>query len=271
MPGRPARTGILAVQWTPAVALLGALWLGATAAQGAQPMSGDRPGGGDGPDVVGRGVFQIEMGVQVERNQGDAGAEDTTSAPTPLLRYGLTDPLELRLESDGFEYVGVQRGDDRSGGADVSLGAKWNFLGASGWMPKSTLLASLSFPTGAESITSGGYDPNLALLLGWLPADRFEIDVQLAFSLPSQGADDTRRMFTFTPVVTLEYLLADRLTGYVEFFSEITARGQGDTHILDGGFTYLLTEHILLDAWGGAGLTRDSPDFLAGAGFTVRF
>jgi len=220
---------------------------------------------------VGRGVFQIEMGVQVERNEGDAGAEDTTSVPTPLLRYGLIDALELRLESDGFEYVGVPGGDDRSGGADVSLGAKWNFLGASGWVPKSTLLASLSFPTGAEAITSGGYDPDVALLLGWYPADRMELDVQLGFSLPSQGTGDTRRVFTFTPVVTLEYLLADRLTGYVEFFSEIGGRDQADSHILDGGFTYLISEHILLDAWGGAGLTRDSPDFLGGAGITVRF
>ncbi len=68
-------------------------------AQQQEPISADRPGLADGSSTVGDGVFQVETGVNVERD-----ADDTLTLPT-LLRYGFGDRFELRVESDFDESV----------------------------------------------------------------------------------------------------------------------------------------------------------------------
>src|SRR5215217_7939417 len=54
----------------------------------------DRPGLADGSATVGRGVAQLETGLTAA-DEGD----QTLTLPT-LLRFGLSERLELRIESD---------------------------------------------------------------------------------------------------------------------------------------------------------------------------
>ncbi len=60
----------------------------------------DRPDFVESSNVVGRGRFQIETSVLAERDKSDGVRARTYSMPT-LLRYGVGDVLELRLETDG--------------------------------------------------------------------------------------------------------------------------------------------------------------------------
>ena len=63
-------------------------------------FTADRPGASTGPSVVGRGVIQLEQGIQYD---ADGGADTFTFSNT-LLRYGLFPNMELRLGGDGFLY-----------------------------------------------------------------------------------------------------------------------------------------------------------------------
>ena len=63
-------------------------------------ISTDRPDFLTSPDVVGKGRFQIETGVQVQRDDVHDTRTRTVSTPT-LLRLGLTDRIEVRLDGYG--------------------------------------------------------------------------------------------------------------------------------------------------------------------------
>ena len=49
----------------------------------------NRPGFAESPEVVGRGVSQVEMGLVVDRNGYGPSAVTTVTAPLGLIRVGL--------------------------------------------------------------------------------------------------------------------------------------------------------------------------------------
>lgn len=119
-----------------AVFFLGACLYGATVlAAGddsgdSDKIATDRPDFVESSDVVGKYRFQIETSVALERNKEDGFKERTFSTPT-LLRYGVSDNLELRAETDGRlvartdDLVAGTRVTERGYG-DLSLGVKWH-------------------------------------------------------------------------------------------------------------------------------------------------
>ena len=85
-----------------AVSLL--LFGSAALAQTQSPQAGlinpDRPGIADGSAVVGRGIFQIEAGLERDHDAGDR------SIATPLLlRYGVNKAFEMRVEGNGYVHA----------------------------------------------------------------------------------------------------------------------------------------------------------------------
>src|SRR5439155_23867923 len=77
-------------------------------------IDADRPGIADGSHAVKAGQVQLELGLDREHH----GNERTLSTPV-LIRYGLTNRLEGRVEGEGF-----QRSDHAGHWAPISLGFK---------------------------------------------------------------------------------------------------------------------------------------------------
>ena len=88
----------------------------------------ERPSFVDSPDAVGKGRFQIEAGVQQERNNTPRGRDRTITTPV-LLRIGTGDRWEVLVETDGrviaHGHDETGRGTTEAGYADTSVGAKW--------------------------------------------------------------------------------------------------------------------------------------------------
>src|SRR5258706_5219625 len=81
------------------------LFFVASAALAQDLINPDRPGIADGSSVVGRGIFQIEAGL--ERDHGSDGR----SLPTPLLlRFGVSKELEFCREGDGYIHADAANG-----------------------------------------------------------------------------------------------------------------------------------------------------------------
>lgn len=93
-------------------------------ARAAQPIDTDGPDFVESSEVVGQGRLQFEANLAREHAARAAGQHTTTSTPT-LLRLGVAQALELRLETEGRVEV---RNDDstQTGRADVALGVKWH-------------------------------------------------------------------------------------------------------------------------------------------------
>src|SRR5207248_2870348 len=94
----------------------------------------DRPGIADGSAVVGRGIFQIEAGLERDHDDG------ARSVATPLLlRFGLNKEFEMRVEGNGYIHA-----DGANGFAPLSIGAKYHFHDA----PSLGIIARLFPPSG---------------------------------------------------------------------------------------------------------------------------
>ena len=98
----------------------------------------DRPDFVESSAVVGKGRLQVESSVAVERTGSDDERETVWSTPT-LLRFGVTDSIELRVESDGAlrqrtSAPGSPGGTERGYG-DLSVGMKWHAMDARDQLP----------------------------------------------------------------------------------------------------------------------------------------
>ena len=108
----------------------GLLTVGAVAGE-ESVISTDRPDFVEASTTVGRGRFQFETSVAYEREEEGGSRTTMLNMPT-LLRYGVAELWELRLETAGYsrsrERVAGSPSTTGDGLADISLGIKWHVL-----------------------------------------------------------------------------------------------------------------------------------------------
>jgi hypothetical protein len=128
--------------------------LGSLLLQGQQnPIATDRPAITNSSVVVPGGSLQVENGVQTTT----AAGQRTVDGPESLVVFGLTDSTELRLTVPDYNFAA-----SGSGFGDVALGIKQQ-VGHTQSGFDASLIVFLSFPTGANGVTSQGYDPGVQL------------------------------------------------------------------------------------------------------------
>ena len=228
-------------------ALLLVLLFAALAHAQQDPISADRPGFADGPDVVGARTIQIETGLTVD------GDPSGVSIPS-LLRIGLTGALELRIESD------VARFDDGDGDfAPVSIGVKAHLT--DGPIPLS-LFAGVQPPSGGGGLRTDDFEGELRLL--------GDVDLGGGFSLvPNAGIAIAEGGSSGILAASLETSFGNA-SPFVDF--ELTV-GDGDTSmVLDAGAAWTIGADTQLDVSAGVGVTGDAyADWFVGAGISRRF
>ena len=149
----------------------------------------------DGPDfvesseVVAKGRTQLEVDVVSERDRRDL-VRRTTSTPT-LVRHGITDTLELRVETEGRVWSTSEAPDsgirsNEKGNGDTSFGLKWHShdRDPATYSPAVSWIAHLEAPTGDNGFKGDGLRPSLrsvatwelpnALALGIMPGVKYE-------------------------------------------------------------------------------------------------
>lgn len=127
------------------------------AQNGPAPINTERPAFTDSGVVVPKESLQIENGFVETTTLG----RQSFDFPETLLRFGVTDKTELRFTAPDYDqnyYAGTGFG---SGWSDLMVGVKQQ-LGPFHRFDLS-LIVSLSFPTGANSVSSHSYDPEVQL------------------------------------------------------------------------------------------------------------
>ncbi|XYJ09110.1 transporter [Telluria sp. B2] len=141
-----------------------------------EPIAPDRPDFVESSEVVGKGRVQLETGLLGERARGEQGRERTLTTPT-LLRIGVHEAVELRIESEGrtVRHLRDAASGERStiaGYADTSVGLNWHLADAQGKMPSLSVLADAGLPTGSKRLRGEGVRPMLRLVGEWeLPGE----------------------------------------------------------------------------------------------------
>lgn len=240
-------------------------------------ISTDRPDFLTGPDVVGKGRLQIESGALVQRDDVNNLRARTVTTPT-LLRFGITEALELRLETDGRvrtrETAMATQGTVHDGGwADASVGIKWNSHKGSGetGAPAIGWVFEAEMPSGSQPFRGRGVRPAVIGALQFELAN--DIDIGVNAGAKYDNDDGAGRFWSGTLGAGLSKGLTDRVKLLGEVVAQQIARKKygGNVVIADVAMTYLLTNSVQLDVLVGRGLTSESPKYVFTAGFSARF
>jgi hypothetical protein len=235
----------------------------------------DRPDQTESAAVVPRGYVQVETGVLLTRDEAGGEETETAEGPGTLVRVGLGARTELRLGWQGYVRQEVEPAGPRretataEGPGDAELGAKVRLRDEAGRGPEAALLVGVSLPAGDGELTSDRLDPTLLLSLAHTLSDRLSLGYNAGVAWSSE-VGETYSHLVYTAAVGIG--LTDRLGAFAELFGEEPLDAPGGSVVsADGGFTWLLRPKLQLDAYAGAGLTEEAPDWFAGAGLSLRW
>jgi outer membrane putative beta-barrel porin/alpha-amylase len=247
------------------------------AAQAEDNLATDRPDFVESSAVVGRGRVQVETSVAGERDVDAAGTRLSARATPTLVRVGVGERTELRLETDAWSRLNVRDAagaEQRERGfADVSLGVKWHQQDgdeASG-RPALAWLAHLDVDSGSAAFRGERVVPSLRLVAEWeLPHDFcFGVMPGLYAERDAEG----RRFVGGILAAVVGYAWTPRFRTFLEVAGEQIARSRhgGSVVVADVGAAYVLTPSMQIDAAVSHGLNDDAPDRRWTLGFSVRF
>jgi len=234
----------------------------------------DRPDFVESSDVVGRGKFQIETSVSLERNDDSGMSTHTYTTPT-LVRIGLNDRWELRMETDGLvsERATANGISETSHGySDIALGLKWHFTDgdARTHSPSTAWLMHVDMNTGSSDFRGNGLRPSLRFVAEWELSDVVSCGV-----MPGVIYDqnDRHRFVSGILAATCGKQFTSAVRGFVELAGQQLANKSdgGDVITADAGATWLLSKSVQLDASVQRGLTNDTPNWAVGVGFSMKF
>ena len=221
-------------------------------------ISTDRPAVASSSIVVPQGGLQIENGLLVT----NAAGQSSLDLPETNLRYGLLAKTELRLAVPDYFY---NLPGDSSGFGDLSLGVKQQLGPLHGF--DLSVIAFVSFPTGADEISSHGYDPGLQLPWSRSLSKNWIVGGQVAFYWPTVTG---KRNFTGQTTVFFDRQLTKSWDVFVEYAGDFPERG-GSRQLLHFGTAYKLAPHHQIDFHVAAGLSAAAPGSFVGFGYSYLF
>lgn len=255
--------------------LLGSAWLCVCPAWAEEPISTDRPDFVESSNTVGRGRFQIETSVAWARDRQDGLKLRAWSLPT-LLRWGISDDWELRLETEGPQTqtsttAGVR--ERQRGWTDLSFGAKWHVHDGdeARGIPAMAWLFHVDGDTGSAAFRGQGWRPSVRLTAEWeLPAD---LSLGVMGGAYRDRDEQGRRYVGGILAATVGAPLAERVRGFVELAGQqlVSQRHGGRVITADLGLTWQPRPDVQLDTAVARGVSRAAPDWGWTLGLSLKF
>jgi hypothetical protein len=194
-----------------------------------------------------------------------SGGQSVVDGPESLVRFGVAKRTELRFTLPDY-FHNLNDGGAGTGFGDFVVGVKEQLGPTPGKFDVSVILF-LSFPTGANTVSSGGYDPGLqvpwsrALCANWTAAGMFSV------YWPTQGG---MRNVTGESTFLFDRQLTRPWDAFVEYVGDFPEVG-GPRHLLHFGTALKITEQQQIDFHVGVGLSAAAVDHLIGIGYSFRF
>ena len=239
-------------------------------------LSPDRPDKTECPYTVDAGHFQLEMDFANYTADDTDGVRTRAWNVAPFnAKVGLLNNVDLQLVYDN--YLHVRTGDrlgrtaTQSGFGDVTTRLKINLWGNDSGQTAFGILPFVKFPTSTDHLGNNSVEGGMILPLAVkLPGD-WDMGLELAGS-ENRNDESPGHHGEFIESVTFDHRIIGKLSGYGEFFSDISTRGgPGWIGTVDVGLEYLANENVQLDCGGNFGVTPAADDVNVFSGITVRF
>jgi hypothetical protein len=227
----------------------------------AEPIDADGPDFVESSEVIGKNRFQYEADLLSQRDQRTPTVIQTTSTPT-LLKYGITDTIELRLQTEGYIRNASQNNNAvQTGTGDTALGLKWHSQDKEDAAGKPSISWLLHFdtPSGSNGFSRPGVRPSLRSVMTWELPQNFALGVMPGIKYDT--ANDGHRYTSGILGVVLNNRLTERFRAFVEMSAEQLAHAQdgGNVAYWDIGAAYLLTTDTQLGARAGFAANQNTP------------
>jgi len=220
----------------------------------------DRPQNTASSIVVPCGSLQFENGLLVT----GTGGQQATDFPETSARFGILRKTELRLTTPNYFYNFDTGSGFTNGFGDVSVGFKQQ-LGPVAKFDVS-LISMVSLPSGANLISSHGYDPSVQLPWSRGLSKNWTVAGMFTVAWPTQSG---RRNTTGQASMYFDRQLTAPWDAYVEYSGSFPERG-GPQHLINTGMSYKLSPRQQLDFHVIFGLSAAPPDYQIGLGYSFR-
>lgn len=230
-----------------------------------ETLDPDRPGHTKTPELVKGNNLQFEAGVRKERIDN---TQFLYQHPNALLRYGLFNALELRMEVTSQTVKNKSTKQDLRGLTPVYFGVKAKILPAQKWLPSIGALAQVGVP----SLASGDYFVDgipfeFRVLFNSNVNSRFYIQYNagVAWNETNNHVDNKQWTYSISPV----YKVKDKIAMFIEEYAFVRS-GTAAEHYFDGGLQYFVNKDFALDLSAGRGLSNRSSDYFVEGGLAYR-
>lgn len=212
-----------------------------------QEIVTDRPDQTESSVTVGKNNFQIESGVLYQKIDNS----NSFIGPSTLLRYGITNGIELRFVSQ-YEStkIGLDGGDIKySGFNDLEFGAKFQLLKKEDVNTEMAFLSHVIIPTANENLTSNQVGVVSKLSISHTITDKIGLGYNIGYDYVAQQSSLT---YSFA----LGFQLSNSIGFYIEPYGKWDESNNYESNF-DVGFSYLVNDNFQLDASYGFGLNND--------------
>jgi len=230
-----------------------------TAAQDTK-IKTDRPGETQNAELTNKGFFQVETGFTKEQHKED---ETTVYHPEALLKYGLSDRVEIRST---VPFVTQKNPYQKNTGLQpIQFGFKLKILENKGAIPLTSLLTDFGIPTlASEAFKADKVFPVVRLLF----INAISEKIKLAYNIGSEwdGFSSTPQwIYSFSP----ELEVGDKWEFFIELFGQIK-KGEHPQHHFDGGLAYFISSNIKWDIYAGTGISPHAMDYIISSGISFQ-
>jgi len=240
------------------------LFAGGARAETPRDFCPDRPGLGTPPCTIDPGRLAVESGLlDWTRDEG----EDDLAAGDLLVRYGLTDRLEMQLGWTAFVDAG-----GRSGTGDLFVALRRNLHDPDGSGFSVAVMPYATLPTASNGVGAGDWGAGVLVPMSYaLPGG---IGLELTGEADAAVDEDgDGRHFAYGAILGLDMPVSDAVEATVELSAKRDRDPAGATTELLAGLSadWKPAENLQLDIGANAGLNRASPDLELYVGIARRF
>lgn len=207
----------------------------------------DRPDQTESSSTVGSGNLQIESGFLIGFEGDDQFSTRQILAPTTLLRYGITEGIELRLLNQ-FETIKLQ--DQLAQGiSDIEIGTKIQIFKRDDAKSEIAFISHLLIPTGTKELTGGHFGTINKLAVSHELTENMSLGYNFGYNYLGAGKGD----LTYSLVLGIG--VNEKVGIYAEPFGEVVDLVDFILNC-DAGITYLANDNLQFDFSFGTGINQ---------------
>ncbi|MEQ9415040.1 MAG: transporter [Cyclobacteriaceae bacterium] len=223
-----------------------------------------RPGQSIGPFTVGKGIFQIQTGMDVFGYKtpvfkGDGFLNNT------VLRYGIAERWEISALAD-YKVETWKSGvleTDLNGLAAFDIGGRYHVYSGEGLIPSIGFQLRFRLPVLSQDYEIDNVAPRFIIATNQKLSETFTLFTNWGGSW--NGVNSTGTGFY---TINLAFPICGKLGGFVENYGSLTD-GDFDTRF-DAGLSYLVNNDLQLDVLGGPGSNDGLKDYFVSVGLSWR-